>query len=118
MRLTAALQLLYCCFTARIAGKTQKDLSEMPADSPALLLPYSCFTAALPHLSEMPADSPALSFTVAVQLLYCCFTAALLLLYCCFTAALLLASRAKMRAELPALISLQADRVAAAVKQQ
>jgi hypothetical protein len=52
---TAALLLLYCCFTA------------------ALLLLYCCFTAALLLLY--------CCFTAAVLLLYCCFTAALLLLY-------------------------------------
>jgi hypothetical protein len=65
---------LYCCFTA------------------ALLLLYCCFTAHMGLDGSVLRCSWCrlyCCFTAALLLLYCCSTAALLLLYCCFTAVLL-----------------------------
>jgi hypothetical protein len=66
---------VFCCFTA------------------ALLLLYCCFTVC-PEKSvrALKKATRANLELLCFLLLYCCFTAALLLLYCCFTAALLYVS--------------------------
>ena len=89
--ITAALLLLYCCFTAALLHATDTtDAQRSALRGPPNLLLYRCFTPALPLLYCMQLAQPTSTSAPrsALPPIYC-FTPALLLLYYCITAVLL-----------------------------
>jgi hypothetical protein len=97
---TAALLLLYYCFTAALLLQVLAcdRRSTLPLTSygallqvitftAALLLLYCCFTAAGASVRQaLDSSAHELRRVAPGHHLYCCFTAALLLIYCGFTA--------------------------------